>query len=154
MPAARCQAFEAFLATGPSSFRWPDVPETTIHALCYTSGTTGNPKGAAYSHRSTYIHTLTTCQADQLALSGSQVIMPFVPMFHVLSWGVPFCSLMLGSRTVFTGKLMDPDSLLDAMIDWKVQVSTGVPTVWQGVRGSIMSRGLDKLRPNLCVKVP
>mmetsp|Transcript_91499 Transcript_91499/g.296148 ORF Transcript_91499/g.296148 Transcript_91499/m.296148 type:complete len:568 (-) Transcript_91499:171-1874(-) len=153
LPAARSTSFEAFLATGSPDFLWPDVPETSPHALCYTSGTTGNPKGAAYSQRSTYLHTLASAGTDQLGLSGSHVILPFVPMFHVLSWGVPFTALMLGTRMVFTGKLMDPDSLLDAMVDWKIQFSTGVPTVWQGVKGAIMKRGLEKMAKFLHLKV-
>merc|ERR1719507_930045 len=73
-------------------------------------------------------------------------------MFHVLSWGIPFAALMLGTRMIFTGNLMDPDSLLDAMIDWKVQISTGVPTVWQGVRASISKRGLQEIAKRLHLK--
>lgn len=149
----RTTAFETFLDTGSAMYAWPDLTETTLHALCYTSGTTGVPKGAAYSHRSTYLHTVTMVGADQLGVSGSHVLLPFVPMFHVLSWGVPFAAMMLGCPTVFTGKMMDPDSLLDAMLDWKVEVSTGVPAVWQGVRAAIQQRGVDKVKAALFVKM-
>mmetsp|Transcript_75505 Transcript_75505/g.209793 ORF Transcript_75505/g.209793 Transcript_75505/m.209793 type:complete len:569 (+) Transcript_75505:124-1830(+) len=145
-PIASAVDFEAFLGTGDDKFAWPDLPETGIHALCYTSGTTGLPKGAAYSQRSTYLHTLSGIAPDQLGISGSMTVCPFVPMFHVLSWGVPFMGLMLGTRMVFTGRFMDPESLLNLMLDWQVELSTGVPTVWQGVRGAIEKMGLDAVR--------
>lgn len=145
IPPTRAQDYEAFLATSSAAFDWPDLPETALHALCYTSGTTGLPKAAGYSHRSTYLHTLATVGADQLGISGACVVLPFVPMFHVLSWGIPFVTLMLGNRTVFSGRFMDPDSVLDAFSDWQVQFSTGVPTVWQGVRVAIEKRGIDRV---------
>mmetsp|Transcript_39916 Transcript_39916/g.114024 ORF Transcript_39916/g.114024 Transcript_39916/m.114024 type:complete len:564 (+) Transcript_39916:76-1767(+) len=153
VPAGRARDFEAFLSEGRPSFAWPELPETALHALCYTSGTTGVPKGAAYSQRSTYLHTLASAGADQLGLSGSQVILPFVPMFHVLSWGLPFSCLMVGARMVFNGRFMDPDSLLDCMLDWGVQLSTGVPTVWQGVRAAIEKRGVQKVREGLRLRM-
>uniref|UniRef100_A0A7S4SJ49 AMP-dependent synthetase/ligase domain-containing protein n=1 Tax=Alexandrium monilatum TaxID=311494 RepID=A0A7S4SJ49_9DINO len=142
IPRAKTQDFEAFLSTGSETFLWPLIPETSPHALCYTSGTTGVPKGVAYSQRSTYLHTLASCGADQLGIRGSEVVLPFVPMFHVLSWGVPFVLMMLGTRTVFSGRFMDADSLLDCMLDWGVHFSLGVPTVWRGVRQAIEKRGV------------
>uniref|UniRef100_A0A7S4SIR3 AMP-dependent synthetase/ligase domain-containing protein n=1 Tax=Alexandrium monilatum TaxID=311494 RepID=A0A7S4SIR3_9DINO len=145
IPKAKTQDFEAFLGTGDETFVWPEIPETSLHALCYTSGTTGVPKGAAYSQRSTYLHTLACGGADQLGIRGSDVVLPFVPMFHVLSWGVPFTLMMLGTRTVFNNRFMDPDSLLDCFADWGVHFSCGVPTVWQGVRAAIEKRGVAKL---------
>lgn len=145
--------FEEFLMSGSDGFLWPDLLETTTHAICYTSGTTGNPKGAAYSHRSTYLHTLASAGTDQLGISGSEVVLPFVPMFHVLSWGVPFVLLMLGTRTVFNSRFMDPGTLLDLMTEWKVSFSTGVPTVWQGVRALIDQRGVEKVRPALKLRM-
>ncbi|CAE8727124.1 unnamed protein product, partial [Polarella glacialis] len=153
IPRAKAIDYDSFLSTGKDDFVWPDLPETALHALCYTSGTTGVPKGAAYSQRSTYLHTLVMVGADQIGLSGSQVILPFVPMFHVLGWGVPFAGLMVGMRMVFTGRSMDPDSMLDAMLDWGVQISTGVPTVWQGVRSCIEQRGTEKVRKGLKLKM-
>lgn len=151
--AAKCKDFDVFCATGAEDFVWPDIPETATHALCYTSGTTGNPKGVAYSHRSTYLHTLTTCGADCLGVRGSDVVLPFVPMFHVLSWGVPFAVLMVGARTVFSGRYMDPGSILQCFADWKVAISTGVPTVWQGVRAAIEAQGVEKVKSSLALKV-
>lgn len=148
----KCQDFEAFLATGSEDFVWPDLPETATHALCYTSGTTGMPKGVAYSQRSTFLHTLVIPGADALALKGDQVVLPFVPMFHVLSWGVPFATLSLGARTVFSGRFMDPASILQCMVDWKVQISTGVPAVWQGVRALVEQQGPEKMKASLNLK--
>ncbi|CAJ1367435.1 unnamed protein product [Effrenium voratum] len=141
--------YEDFLATGSADFQWPVFPETTTMGLCYTSGTTGKPKGVAYSHRSTYLHTLVAAQGDQLCLRGFEVVMPFVPMFHVLSWGTPFALMMLGVRTVLSSRFMDPASLVRMMIDWKVNLATGVPTVWQGVRSYIQQQGVETLKPQL-----
>lgn len=149
---SKCQDFEAFLASGSPDFAWPDLPETSTHALCYTSGTTGMPKGVAYSQRSTFLHTLVIPGADALALTGDSVVLPFVPMFHVLSWGVIFATLSLGSYTVFSGRFMDPASILQCMVDWKVQISTGVPAVWQGVRALVEQQGAEKVRPTLNLK--
>lgn len=152
IPVAKSVSYEAFLATGSPDFVWPDLPETSLHALCYTSGTTGQPKGAAYSQRSTFLHTIATAGADQIGLSGSHVLLPFVPMFHVLAWGLPFTALMLGTRLVFSGKMMDPNSTLDAMTDWKVTMSNGVPTVWQGLQGAIQKRGVENVKKDLCLR--
>jgi len=151
IPASKTTSWEKFLATGSPDYVWPEFPETTFHALCYTSGTTGMPKGAAYSHRSTYLHTLASGGADNLGLSGADVVLPVVPMFHVLAWGVPFVTTMLGTRMIFNGKYMDPDSLLDCFMDWKVTFSNGVPTVWQGVQGIIEKRGIDKVKAQLAL---
>jgi len=132
--------YEAFMASGQEEFQWPIVPEASLMGLCYTSGTTGRPKGAAYSHRSTYLHTL-ICGVDQLAISAAEVVMPFVPMFHVLSWGIPYALLMTGAPVVFTNNFTDSGQMLQMMMDWKVQVSTGVPTVWQQLRAHIQGQG-------------
>eukprot|EP00435_Cladocopium_sp_Y103_P017383 s66_g4.t1 len=99
--------YEAFLKSGNEEFSWPMVPETSLMGLCYTSGTTGRPKGAAYSQRSTYLHTLMICGVDQLAISAAEVVMPFVPMFHVLSWGIPYALLMTGAPVAFTNRFTD-----------------------------------------------
>lgn len=145
--------FEQLLDMGKNEFVWPMLKESDIHAICYTSGTTGNPKGAAYSQRSTYLHTMMAAGADMLGIKGSSIVLPVVPMFHVLSWGVPFVAMMTGCRVVFNNHNMDPASLLDCMCDWKVQFSTGVPTVWQGVRAEIEKRGTANIKPKLALEV-
>ncbi|CAL1137591.1 unnamed protein product [Cladocopium goreaui] len=152
LDASKAIDYEEFLSAGNQDFRWPHFPETTTMGLCYTSGTTGKPKGVSYSHRSTYLHTLVVSQGDQLCLRGFEVVLPFVPMFHVLSWGTPFALLMSGIRSVFTSRHMDPASMVKMMIDWQVGLSTGVPTVWQGVRNYIQEEGVDLLRPQLALK--
>ncbi|CAK9086357.1 Medium-chain-fatty-acid--CoA ligase (Medium-chain acyl-CoA synthetase) [Durusdinium trenchii] len=141
--------YEEFLNSGDPEFEWPKFPETTTMGLCYTSGTTGKPKGAAYSHRSTYLHTLVLAQGDQLCLRGYEVVLPFVPMFHVLSWCLPFAMMMGGVRSVLTSRFMDPATMVQMIIDWKVALSTGVPTVWRGVRNYIEQQGLETMRPRL-----
>ncbi|CAK9086355.1 Long-chain-fatty-acid--CoA ligase (Long-chain fatty acyl-CoA synthetase) (LC-FACS) [Durusdinium trenchii] len=141
--------YEEFLKFGDEEFPWPHFAETTTMGLCYTSGTTGKPKGVSYSHRSTYLHTLVAAQGDQLCLRGYEVVLPFVPMFHVLSWGTPFALMMGGVRTVLTSRYMDPANMVKMFSDWKVNLSTGVPTVWQGVRQYIEQQGLDAMRPHL-----
>jgi len=152
IPSNKAIDYDEFLTWGTEDFSWPDLPETAIHGLCYTSGTTGKSKGVAYSQRSTYIHTLLIVGADGIGLKGSSVVLDFVPMFHVLSWGIPYAVLMLGTRIVFTNRFMDPDSVLDAMVDWKVDLSNGVPTVWQGVRAALISRGVHEMRSKMHLK--
>ncbi|CAE7209765.1 dmdB [Symbiodinium natans] len=152
LEAIKAVDYETFLATGDQDFVWPLVPETSTMGLCYTSGTTGRPKGVGYSQRSTYLHTLMSNGVDQLGISGRHVVLPFVPMFHVLSWGVPFNILMMGCRAVFTSHFTDPGSLLQTIGDWKVQLSCGVPTVWQGVRAQIQKEGVAKWKPLLALQ--
>jgi len=146
--------YEAFLASPEPdlSFQWPLISETSNCGLCYTSGTTGRPKGVPYSQRSTYLHTFLLVAADAGGINGTQVVLPFVPMFHVLSWGLPFAMLMTGARAVFNSRWMDPDTLLTAMADCKVQLSTGVPTVWQGVRAAAQAQDLQALKKRLSLK--
>ena len=119
---------------------WPaPVGEEAPLGLCYTSGTTGDPKGVCYSHRAVYLHTLAICLTDCMALSATDVVCPVVPMFHISSWGVPYAALMLGFKTVLPGRFLDPTSLLDIFHDERVTISMGVPTIWQGVRGEYES---------------
>lgn len=153
IPSARVRDYVVFLETGDACFEWPDFPETALHALCYTSGTTGDPKAVGYSHRSTYLHTLAADGADALGISGAHVVLPFVPMFHVLSWGVPFIGLTLGTRMIMSGRFMDPASTLQCMLDWEVQISTGVPTVWQGLKAVIEKKGIENVRKDLKIKL-
>lgn len=122
-----------FLATGDvSDFQeWPVFHEDSACFLCYTSGTTGNPKGVAYSHRSTYIHVISQGLPDQMNISGSDSILSVVPMYHAGGWCVPLACLMLGCRIVLVNRFMAPAQVADAIIDTGVTLSAGVPTVWQ-----------------------
>jgi fatty-acyl-CoA synthase len=101
--------------------------------ICYTSGTTGNPKGVVYSHRSTVLHTLVACMADTLGISERDSVLPVVPMFHANAWGLPQAAICAGASLVFPGPHLDPTSLLDLMASEKVTVAAGVPTIWLGI---------------------
>mmetsp|Transcript_13475 Transcript_13475/g.29548 ORF Transcript_13475/g.29548 Transcript_13475/m.29548 type:complete len:627 (-) Transcript_13475:159-2039(-) len=150
IPSKRMCDYEDFLRRGTLRFVWPEILEITPHALCYTSGTTGMPKGVTYSHRSTYLHTMVTMTgADQYAIDASMVVMPFVPFFHTLSWGVPFATMMLGTRTVLTDRFNGSRALLDTLLEWGVELTTGVPTVWQGLKEEAIKRGVGKVRSGI-----
>jgi acyl-CoA synthetase (AMP-forming)/AMP-acid ligase II len=126
--------YEEFIAGKPTTYQWPEIDERSPLGLCYTSGTTGRPKGVEYEHRSQYLHTLMLCMTDAIGLSASDTICGIVPMFHVMSWGVPWSATMLGARQVMPHRFMDPARLARLMADEGVTISAGVPTIWQGVR--------------------
>ncbi|QRN97262.1 long-chain fatty acid--CoA ligase [Archangium violaceum] len=125
--------YEALLAREKDSFDFPQLEERSAAMLCYTSGTTGNPKGVLYSHRSIVLHTLAECMTDTLGASESDTLMPVVPMFHAAAWGLPFSCVLTGAKVVFPGPHLDPLSLLDLMASERVTVAAGVPTIWLGI---------------------
>ena len=127
--------YETFIKGQPTHFDWPQIDENSPMGLCYTSGTTGNPKGVEYEHRSQYLHTLTQCMTDSMGLTGTDTVCGIVPMFHAMGWGIPWSALMLGCKQVMPHRFMDPARLLDLMAAEKVTLSAGVPTIWQGVKG-------------------
>jgi acyl-CoA synthetase (AMP-forming)/AMP-acid ligase II len=129
--------FEDFIADANDSFEWPELLEDAPLGLCYTSGTTGNPKGVMYTHRSTYLHTMAEAMTDAMALSAVDCVCGIVPMFHAMCWGLPFTATMLGAKQVYPSRYMDVPGLLDVMAAEEVTISAGVPTIWQGVRGCI-----------------
>ena len=136
MPATaipRLLCYEDLLAAERDEFDWPDFDETTPSSLCYTSGTTGNPKGVLYSHRSTVIHTLAAMSADAFCLKSQDVVLPVVPMFHVNAWGLPYICAGAGAKLVLPGAAMDGASLYRLFEEEAVTVSAGVPTVWMGL---------------------
>jgi fatty-acyl-CoA synthase len=129
LPNAVC--YETLLAAESSEYQWPQLDERTASALCYTSGTTGDPKGVLYDHRSTVLHAYASVAPDVLNLSSNDVVLPVVPLFHVNAWGVPYSTLMVGSKLVFPGpKMGDGEALYELMEAEKVTVALGVPTVW------------------------
>ena len=127
--------YEAFIDGQPTEYEWPQIDENSPMGLCYTSGTTGNPKGVEYEHRSQYLHTLTQCMTDSMGLSGADTVCGIVPMFHAMGWGIPWSALMLGCKQVMPHRFMDPARLIELMASEKVTLSAGVPTIWQGVKG-------------------
>lgn len=129
--------YEAFIAGKPTEYEWPQIDENSPLGLCYTSGTTGNPKGVEYEHRSQYLHTLTISMTDSIGLSARDSICGIVPMFHAMGWGLPWSALMLGCKQVMPHRFMDPARLLELMIQEGVTISAGVPTIWQGIKGMV-----------------
>ena len=125
-------AYEDLIAPHDGNYEWPVFDENTASSLCYTSGTTGNPKGVLYSHRSTYLHSLLVCQMDGLQLSSADSTLLVVPLFHVNAWGVPYASALCGAKLVLPGPQLDGKSLYDLAVAENCTFSLGVPTVWLG----------------------
>jgi acyl-CoA synthetase (AMP-forming)/AMP-acid ligase II len=134
--------YEDLLAAGSDEFRWPEFDEHTAAGLCYTSGTTGNPKGVVFSHRSTVLHAYAICIPDATALSSRSVILPIVPMFHVNAWGIPYAAPLVGAKLVFPGPGLDGPSLYELFEQEKVNASSGVPTVWLNLINHMKQHGL------------
>lgn len=140
--------YEDLLAAESDDFDWPELSESDPCALCYTSGTTGNPKGVLYNHRSTVLHAMAVNGADAIGFKNSDTILPVVPMFHVNAWSVPYAALMVGAKLVFPGpKMGDGETLADLMNGEQVTIALGVPTVWLGLLQHIQAAGkrLDSL---------
>ncbi len=122
--------YETLLAAETGERDWPVFGEETASSLCYTSGTTGNPKGVLYSHRSTVLHSFGVCLTDTLAISSRDAVLPVVPMFHANAWGLPYAAAMCGAKLVFPGPKLDGQSVYDLLDGEGVTITAGVPTVW------------------------
>ncbi|NOD46396.1 MULTISPECIES: long-chain-fatty-acid--CoA ligase [unclassified Ruegeria] len=125
--------YDELIETGDAGFTWPDLDENTASSLCYTSGTTGNPKGVLYSHRSTLLHSFASNTKDVIGYSAMDVVMPVVPMFHVNAWGSPYACAMSGSRMVLPGQDLHGEALVNLIDTYGVTLAMGVPTIWQGL---------------------
>jgi fatty-acyl-CoA synthase len=134
--------YEDMLAEHVDRYDWPEFDENTAASLCYTSGTTGHPKGALYSHRSTILHAYAAALPDALGCSAHDVILPVVPMFHVNAWGLPYIACMVGAKLVFPGPALDGKSLHELFESEAVTFSAGVPTVWQGLLAHVAAHEL------------
>jgi fatty-acyl-CoA synthase len=133
--------YEELLAEHSPAFDWPELPEETAAGLCYTSGTTGHPKGALYSHRSTVLHALMVIAGHPQSLAAGRRALPVVPLFHVNAWGMPFTAPLAGMTMVMPGRHLDGASLYDLMAAEGVYTAWGVPTVWAGLQAEIEKRG-------------
>ncbi len=131
LPNAIC--YEELLAAENAVLTWPEFDEDAASSLCYTSGTTGNPKGVLYTHRSTLLHSFAVCSANAVGISMRDSILPVVPMFHVNAWGIPYAAAMSGAKLVFPGPKLDGASLHELFVGEGVTLSLGVPTVWLGL---------------------
>lgn len=129
--------YEDFIKGQPTTFDWPEIDENSPLGLCYTSGTTGNPKGVEYEHRSQYLHTMAQCMTDSMGLSATDTLCGIVPMFHAMGWGLPWSAMMLGCKQVMPHRFMSMEKLADLISSEGVTVSAGVPTIWQGIKGLI-----------------
>ncbi|MFN4098075.1 MAG: AMP-binding protein, partial [Sphingomonas sp.] len=131
---AAIASLERLLAECPGApVAWGDFPETTLSGLCFTSGTTGAPKGVAYTHRSSFLHTLRALQADVMAITAQDAVLAVVPMFHANAWGLPFAAPAVGAKLVLPGRRSDGASLARLIAEENVTVAVGVPTVWLGL---------------------
>ncbi len=136
-------AYEDWIGRQPTSYEWPQFDENSASSMCYTSGTTGNPKGALYSHRSTLLHAYAAALPDVMGLSARDAVLPVVPMFHVNAWGIPYSAALTGCKLVFPGGALDGKSVYELIEAEKVTYAAGVPTVWQMLLGHM---GPNKLK--------
>ncbi|MEH6494834.1 MAG: 3-(methylthio)propionyl-CoA ligase [Pseudomonas marincola] len=134
--------YETLIDAEDGDYVWPDFDEKTASSLCYTSGTTGNPKGVLYAHRSTVLHSFCVCANDGLGISNRDSILPVVPMFHANAWGIPYAAAMSGAKMVMPGAQMDGKSVYELMEQEGVTLSAGVPTVWLMLLGYVKENGL------------
>ena len=134
--------YEDLVAAEPGDFVWPSFDENTASSICYTSGTTGDPKGAVYTHRSTLLHSYAAAMPDAMNVHATDVVLPVVPMFHVNAWGLPYTMAMVGCKVVFPGPFLDGKSLYDLFEAERVTFSAGVPTVWLGLLNHVQSNNL------------
>jgi acyl-CoA synthetase (AMP-forming)/AMP-acid ligase II len=135
-------SYEAWIAPHTAAYTWPSFDENSASSMCYTSGTTGNPKAALYSHRSTILHAYAAALPDVMCLSARDAILPVVPMFHVNAWGIPYSAALTGAKLVFPGPGMDGKSVYELIESEKVTYAAGVPTVWQMMLSHMKPAGL------------
>jgi acyl-CoA synthetase (AMP-forming)/AMP-acid ligase II len=135
-------SYEAWIGSQPTRYEWPSFDENSASSMCYTSGTTGHPKAALYSHRSTLLHAYAAALPDVMSLSARDAVLPVVPMFHVNAWGIPYSAALVGCKLVFPGPALDGKSVYELIEAEKVTYAAGVPTVWQMLLGHMKPNNL------------
>ena len=135
-------SYEAWIGAQPTDYQWPSFDENSASSMCYTSGTTGNPKAGLYSHRSTILHAYAAALPDVMGLSARDSVLPVVPMFHVNAWGIPYSAALTGCKLVFPGGSLDGKSVYELIEAEQVTYAAGVPTVWQMLLGHMKPGGL------------
>lgn len=143
--------YEDLLARSAPIERFPELAEEEASSICYTSGTTGGPKGVLYSHRAMTLHAFGACMTDSLAVAGDDSVLPLVPMFHVNAWGLPYGAAFVGAKQVFPGPAPAPTDIVQLMEDENVTLAAGVPTIWLGVRGVLEQSSYRPTRTRLIV---
>jgi fatty-acyl-CoA synthase len=139
---ANLHCYEDLVSAEDGNYQWPTFDENAAASICYTSGTTGNPKGAVYSHRSTVLHAFAAALPDAMCLKATDTVLPVVPMFHVNAWGIPYAAAMVGCKLVMPGHHLDGASLYNLFEEEKVTMSAGVPTIWLGLLNHVKAHGL------------
>jgi fatty-acyl-CoA synthase len=135
--------YEALLADQPSTFDWPDVDERSAAAMCYTSGTTGHPKGVVYSHRSMHLHSMAVCTAQVFGISEPDRVLPVVPMFHANAWGLPYAAIMAGASMIMPDRFLQPEPLVKLIEAERPTIAGAVPTIWNGLLQHVREHGGD-----------
>jgi fatty-acyl-CoA synthase len=136
-------SYEALLAAAPATFDWPDVDERAAAAMCYTSGTTGNPKGVVYSHRSMHLHSMAVCMGGVFCMSDQDRVLPVVPMFHANAWGMPYAALLAGADLVMPDRYLQPAPLVRLIEAERPTIAGAVPTIWNGLLQYVRTQGGD-----------
>jgi len=136
-------SYEALLAAQPATFDWPDVDERSAAAMCYTSGTTGHPKGVVYSHRSMHLHSMAVCMNGVFGLSDADRVLPVVPMFHANAWGLPYAAMLAGASLVMPDRFLQPEPLVRLIEAERPTIAGAVPTIWNGLLQHVRANGGD-----------
>ncbi len=142
-PGVQVHSYEELLAAALSTFDWPDLDERSAAAMCYTSGTTGLPKGVVYSHRSAYLHSMGVCMGNSLAMSERDRVLPVVPMFHANAWGLPYAAVMSGADLIMPDRFLQPEPLARLIETERVTLAGAVPTIWNGLLQHVRAHGGD-----------
>jgi fatty-acyl-CoA synthase len=136
-------SYEALLAAQPATFDWPDMDERSAAAMCYTSGTTGHPKGVVYSHRSMHLHSMAVCMNGVFGLSDADRVLPVVPMFHANAWGLPYAAMLAGASLIMPDRFLQPEPLVRLIEAERPTIAGAVPTIWNGLLQHVRANGGD-----------